>query len=262
MAAGYCPASPGGRTCAGSTGTSAVMVPGEQGPPVPELARRMTLSACRHDPVPAFTPVLTAMPQDGIVLGDVLADSGDAHRVPGNWAVPLRQVGAALIQDLHPHDRGPRGTHQGAIIANGNLYCPATPRTVLELGPLARTATPSQAAAHDAKTTEAARYKLGRLTRDDEDGCHRAQCPAAGKIRCPLRPPSMRLDRGRRNIPRHAAASRPSPSRRTCWPRPRRNTTTRRQPGAAPTHGAPEPSAASPPPRIPPATTSPAAGAA
>jgi len=32
------------------------------------------------------------------------------------------------VQDLHPHDRGPRGTHHGAIIANGNLYCPAIPR--------------------------------------------------------------------------------------------------------------------------------------
>ena len=169
--------------------SAAVMVPDEQGPPVPELARRMTLSSCRHDPVPAFTPVLTAMPADGIPLGDVLADSGYSHRVPGNWASPLRQAGAALVQDLHPHDRGPRGTHQGAVIANGNLYCPAAPRTLLELGPLARAATPEQAARHDAKTAEAARCKLGRLTRDDEDGYHRVQCPAAaGKVRCPLRP--------------------------------------------------------------------------
>jgi hypothetical protein len=190
--------------------SAAVMVPDEQGPPVPELARRMTLSSCRRDPVPAFTPVLTAMPQDGIPLGDVLADSGYAHRLPGNWASPLRRAGAALIQDLHPHDRGPRGTSQGAIIANGNLYCPATPRTLLELGPLARAATPAQAAAHDATTAEAARYKLGRLTRDDEDGCHRVQCPAAaGKIRCPLRPASMALDRDRPEIlapPEHPQA--------------------------------------------------------
>jgi hypothetical protein len=190
--------------------SAAIMVPGEQGPPVPELARRMTLSSCRHDPVPAFTPVLTAMPQDGIPLGDVLADSGYAHRVPGNWASPLRRAGAALIQDLHPHDRGPRGTHQGAIVANGNLYCPATPRILLELGPLARAAAPEQAAAHDAKTAEAARYKLGHLTRDDEDGYHRVRCPAAaGKIRCPLRPASMALDRDRPEIltpPEHPQA--------------------------------------------------------
>jgi hypothetical protein len=176
-------------------------VPDEQGPPVPELARRMTASSCRCDPVPAFASVLTAMPQDGIPLGDVLADSGYSHRVPGNWAVPLRLAGAALVQDLHPHDRGPRGTHEGAVIANGNLYCPAAPRALLELGPLSRAATPAQAAQHDARTVEAARYKLGRLTADDADGYHRVQCPAAaGKVRCPLQPPSMTLDRDRPEI--------------------------------------------------------------
>ena len=181
--------------------SDAVTVPDEHGPPVPELARRMTVSSCRCDPVPAFTPVLTAMPAAGIPLGDVLADSGYSHRVPRNWAAPLRQAGAALIQDLHPHDRGPRGTDQGAVIANGNLYCPCTPRPLLELAPLSRAATPHQAAQHDARTAEAARYKLGRLTSDDADGCHRVQCPAAaGKIRCPLRPASMRLDRDRPEI--------------------------------------------------------------
>ena len=97
--------------------SAAIMVPDEQGPPVPELARRMTLSSCRHDPIPAFTPVLTAMAEDGILLGDVLAGSGYSHRIPQHWAAPLRRAGAALVQDLHPHDRGPKGTHQGAIIA-------------------------------------------------------------------------------------------------------------------------------------------------
>jgi hypothetical protein len=190
--------------------SAAVRVPDDQGPPAPELARRITLSSCRHDPVPAFTPVLTAMPAAGIPLGDILADSGYSHRVPRHWAAPLRAAGAQLIQDLHPQDRGPKGTHQGAVISNGNLYCPAVPRTLLELGPLSRTATREQAAAHDAKTAEAARYKLSRLTRDDEDGYHRAQCPAAtGKIRCPLRPPSMLLDRDRPEIlqpPEHPQA--------------------------------------------------------
>ena len=173
----------------------------ENGPAVPEPARRATLSSCRHDPVRALVPVLTQMPGQGIPLGDVLADSGYAHRHADAWALPLRAAGAQLVQDLHPHDRGPKGTHDGAIIANGNLYCPATPRTLLELGPLPRDTTPEQAATHDAKTSELARYKLGRLTRDDEDGYHRVACPAAmGKIRCPLRPPSMTLDRDRPEI--------------------------------------------------------------
>jgi hypothetical protein len=150
------------------------------------------------------------MPAAGIPLGDILADSGYSHRVPQNWASPLRAAGAALVQDLHPHDRGTKGTHAGAVIANGSLYCPAAPRSLLGLGPLARTATPAQAAQHDARTAEAARYKLGRITRDDEDGYHRVQCPAAmGKIRCPLRPASMTLDRDRPEIlqpPEHPPA--------------------------------------------------------
>jgi hypothetical protein len=178
--------------------SDAITVPDEHGPPVPELARRTTVSSCRHDPVPAFTPVLTALPGHGIPLGDVLADSGYSHRIPPHWASPLRAAGAQLVQDLHPHDRGPKGTHEGAVISNGNLYCPVTPRSLLELGPLARTATKEQAADHDRKTSELARYKLGRLTADDADGYHRVQCPAAaGKVRCPLRPASMTLDRDR-----------------------------------------------------------------
>jgi hypothetical protein len=132
--------------------SAAVTVPDEHGPPVPEFARRLTVSSCRHDPVPAFTPVLTALPGHGIPLGDVLADSGYSHRIPRHWASPLRAAGAQLVQDLHPHDRGPKGTHEGAVISNGNLYCPATPRPLLELGPLARTATKEQAADHDRKT--------------------------------------------------------------------------------------------------------------
>jgi hypothetical protein len=181
--------------------SAGVMMPEENGPAVPEFARRAAISSCRHDPVRAFAPVLTAMPGQQIPLGDILDDSGYAHRDAGAWAIPLRAAGAQLVQDLHPHDRGPKGTHDGAIIANGNLYCPRTPRPLLELGPLARTATTEQAADHDRKTAELARYKLGRLTADDPDGYHRVACPAAmGKIRCPLRPASMRLGRSRPEI--------------------------------------------------------------
>jgi hypothetical protein len=190
--------------------SAAIMVPDEKGPAVPELARRMTLSSCRHDPVPAFTPVLTAMPAAGIGLGDILADSGYSHRIPGNWAIPLRLAGAQLIQELHPHDRGPKGTHAGAVIANGNLYCPCTPRPLLELGPLAPGAAKDQAADWERRTAELGRHKLGRLTADDAGGYCRVQCPAVtGKIRCPLRPASMILDRDRPEIlqpPEHPQA--------------------------------------------------------
>jgi hypothetical protein len=181
--------------------SAAAMVAEENGPAVPELARRMTLTSCHLDPARALVPVLLRMAAAGTALGDVLADSGYAHRDATAWAIPLRAAGAQLIHDLHPHDRGPRGTHYGAIIANGNLYCPQTPQLLLELGPLPPGATIEETSAHDARTAELARHKLGRLTASDADGYQRVTCPAAaGKIRCPLRPESMTLHRDRPEI--------------------------------------------------------------
>jgi hypothetical protein len=181
--------------------SAAVMVARDNGQPVPELARRITVCSSAHDPPAELAGVLTAMPADGIALGDVIADSGYSHRVPETWADPLRSAGAQLVHDLHPSDRGPRGTHHGAIIASGNLYCPVTPRPLLDLVPLAPGAAADDIAAHDQKTAELARYKLGVHAGDDAGGYRRHACPAtAGKIRCPLKPASMTLDRSRPEI--------------------------------------------------------------
>ncbi len=177
---------------------------------VAELVRRMCLTSCHVDPPPAFAKVLVAMAESGIALGDVICDSGYAHRVPEHWALPLRLVGADLVMDLHPHDRGTKGTHQGAICYNGNLYCPATPAPLFDLEPLSRRASKDEIAAHDEKAAELARYKLGRITADDPDGYHRVGCPAVmGKVRCPLKEASMGQYAGRPEIlsaPEHPPA--------------------------------------------------------
>src|SRR6266704_2583119 len=79
--------------------------------------------------------------------------------------------------------------------------CPQTPRTLLELSPLPPGAAPDAVASHDQQAAELARHKLGRHAADDADGYHRVMCPAAmGKIRCPLRPASMTLNRDRPEI--------------------------------------------------------------
>jgi hypothetical protein len=177
------------------------MVKDDNAPAVPELARRITVCSSAHDPAAALAGVLTSMPASGIALGDIIADSGYSHRKAGTWALPLRQAGASLVQDLHPNDRGPRGTHGGAVIANGNLYCPATPQALLQLIPLPPGAAPADTTTHNQQTAELARHKLGVHTSEDTDGYRRHTCPAvAGKIRCPLRPASMTLDRNRPEI--------------------------------------------------------------
>ena len=181
--------------------SAATMVNDEAGPAVPELVRRATLSSCRLDPVPAFVPALADMAASGVALGDVLADSGYAHRVAEHWALPLRAAGAEIVTDLHPADRGPRGTFAGAICCNGNLYCPAAPPALLALVPLPRDASAPEIAAHDQATAELAHYKLGRIGADDKDGYHRVTCPAVmGKMRCPRRPASMTLSHQRPTV--------------------------------------------------------------
>lgn len=174
--------------------SAATMVREEGGPAVAELARRVLLTSCHLDPAAAVVPVLLRLAGSGVALGDVLADSGYAHRLPERFALPLRAAGAALVVDLHPSDRGPKGTHAGAVICNGNLYCPATPTALLSLGPLGRSADDVTTAAHDRQAEELARYKLGPVTAADPDGYRRVACPATtGKLRCPLRPGSMAL---------------------------------------------------------------------
>ena len=179
----------------GFYGQVATMVRDEGGPPVPELVRRSAFDAPSTDPAALMAQTLGQAYDEGVPPGDVLSDCGYSNREPQNFALPLRRRGAELVMDLHPNDRGQKGTFAGAVIANGNLYCPSTPKALLELGPLGKGAGEAETAAHDARTRELARYKLGRVSRDDEDGSHRVMCPAEmGKIRCPLRVESMTLD--------------------------------------------------------------------
>jgi hypothetical protein len=173
----------------------------EDGPEVPELVRRILVTSCNLDPPPALVPVIERMHAGGVRVGDLLADSGYAHRRAESWALPLRRLGAQLVQDLHPHDRGRKGTHMGAILANGALYCPATPSPLLEISPLALGASEQQQTAHDQNSTELSRYKLAPLTGYDPDGYRRVACPAAeGKLRCPLRPQSLALPHERPEV--------------------------------------------------------------
>jgi hypothetical protein len=137
----------------------ATMVNDEGGPQTPELVRRLLVTSCHLDPPPAFVRVLGSMAAAGVTLGDLLADSGYAHRSATHWALPLRAMGASLVQDLHPHDGGMQGTFEGAICFNGNLYCPATPKGLFDIGPLNRQASEKETAEHDKRTAELARYE-------------------------------------------------------------------------------------------------------
>ena len=170
------------------------MVRDDAGAQVPELVRRMVLTSPDHDPVPALVEVLERLVFSGVAIGDVVADSGYAYRLPEHFALRMRALGASLVMDLHPNDRGTRGTHGGAICFNGALYCPATPSALFRIEPLSRQASEEETRVHDAHSGELSRYKLGKTSAQDADGYHRVACPAVlGKLRCPAREASMAL---------------------------------------------------------------------
>jgi len=172
----------------------ATMVRDEGGARVPELVRRIAVHAPAVDPAAVMAQTLVRLSGDGIALGDVLADCGYSNRVPQTFAAPLRRAGANLVMDLHPGDRGRHGTFEGAIAANGALFCPATPAPLLDLGPLKRGASEEETAAHDARFAELMRYKFCALSAPDDDGYQRVICPAAaGKVRCPHKAASLSL---------------------------------------------------------------------
>ena len=255
--------------CSSATTSRRHHDPRRDGPPVPELTRRITLSSCHADPVRVLTPV--------------------AHPHARGRHPPRRRPRRLRLRPPRPGRLGPPAPRRRRAAGPGPAPArprppghpprrdhrqrqPRTappPRPLLHLGPLPPGATADQIAAHDQQTAELARHKLGRLTADDADGYHRVTCPAAtGKLRCPLRPASMTLTTSRPEIltpPEHPPAcctqqtlTVPPDSR----PRPGKNTTTPRRRTGAPTPGAPPPNEASPPSKTRPPTPSPAAGAA
>ena len=148
--------------------------------------------------------VLVRAGEEGLLLKDVLCDCGYSNRDPQSFARPLRDAGARLVMDLHPNDRGPRGTFEGAVICNGQLYCPMTPPGLLRLFPLFAGSELDQAVDHDRKCEELARYRFSIVTAPDGEGYQRFSCPAAtGKCRCVLRPTSLALSHDHPSVSDH-----------------------------------------------------------
>ena len=130
----------------------------------------------------------------GVPHGDVLADCGYSNRSPENFARPIRRAARTSPSTCTQRTAARREPTKEPLSRTGTCFVRALPTPLLELG-RSKEAPASETAIHDARSAELARYKLGRVSRDSEDGSHRVMCPALlGKVRCPLRAESMSLD--------------------------------------------------------------------
>ena len=160
--------------------------------PDPELIYRVVVKSASIEPADEMAGPLERMAASGKGPSDVLADCGYSFKT--GFSRRLRNIGAEPVMDLHPFDRGPKGTFEGAVCANGSLYCPCVPERLLALGPLVRGAPEKAMAAHDRSCAELEHYRLAPLARPDKEGYERVMCPAAaGKLRCPLVEASLNL---------------------------------------------------------------------
>ena len=249
----------------------ATMVGEEDGAAVPEAGAPHPAGQLPRRPAASLRSwSWTEMVASGVGLGDVLADSGYAHRVAEHWALPLRALGANLVMDLHPHDRGTQGTHHGAICFNGNLYCPAHPKRSLH--PWARWRAErvhkrSRSTTTDPPSWPATSWAPSRPTTPTAFTASPAPpCWA----RCAVRgDPNQWRSRvvgprssSRLSSLRPAARKRLSPSPRASTPRPGKSMTTRAGPIAFPMAAARRPSDPTPRSKILPPTTSPVVGVA
>jgi len=170
----------------------AVIAPKEGGTPGPELICRVVVKSASIEPADEMAGLLERMAASGTGPSDVLADCGYSFKV--GFARRLRNIGADPVMDLHPFDRGPKGTFEGTLCANGSLYCPCVPERLLSLGPLVRGSPEEVVASHDRSCAELERYRFAPLARADAEGYERVMCPAsAGKLRCPLVEASLNL---------------------------------------------------------------------
>jgi hypothetical protein len=85
-----------------------------------ELISRVVVKSAGIEPADEMAELLERMASSGKGPSDVLADCGYSFK--NGFSRRLRSIGAEPVMDLHPFDRGPKGTFEGAICANGSLY--------------------------------------------------------------------------------------------------------------------------------------------
>ncbi len=177
----------------------AVMVNAEDGPPIPELVRRLDLAPANANHPQLSLELLRRMVADGTPPGDLIADAAYPHKV--EWTMTVTAFGFAPVIDLHPNDRGRKGGHQGATVCDGLLLCPATPQALITPPKPGESTGPEEKQRLLGLADERTRYTFMTKGTADADGYRRYKCPAAGrKVRCPLVPTSMTLPRDRPTI--------------------------------------------------------------
>jgi len=158
--------------------------------PVPCLAERIVVTPASTNCAEAVLPAIARMRDEGLRLREVIADRGYTYKT--GWSRGLRALDVDSVLDLHPTQLGARGSHGGARFIAGVPHCPATPDAFDTIPRPERLAAALALDVFLGQINTREQWALRRVAGPDSSGSERYECPArAGKLRCPLVPPSM-----------------------------------------------------------------------
>lgn len=157
----------------------------------PQLALGLVLDTPGKRIGPNAVHSLAQLAPFGLPAGLLAADRAYTDQTTENFAQPVRTMGYQLVLDYKQQYRGVQGTHQGALLVDGSLACPAMPH-VLAHATTGLTDKAVRAIDESGELREriAARepYFLKLKESADERGAIRLQCPASGPspaVTCP-----------------------------------------------------------------------------
>lgn len=162
----------------------------------PEIAASMRVAAA-HDMdgvAPALIDMVDSMQHAGLPVERVIVDRGYSMRTAERWLVPLSDRGVFASFDLPHYQFGRRGTHHGAVIMNGEMYCPHMPDELVNVQIPGSSSPPSVWKDYHAAKASLDQYKFRRRGKLTPSLKMRVDCPArAGTCRCPLVPSSQSI---------------------------------------------------------------------
>ncbi len=149
----------------------------------PQLALGLVLDTPGKRIGPNAVHSLARLSPFGFPTGLLAADRAYTDQITEHFARPVRTIGYQLVLDYKQQHRGVQGTHQGALLVDGSLVCPAMPdalaRATAGLDDRAVRGIDDSPKLSDLIAAREP-YFLRLKESADQRGAIRLQCPASG----------------------------------------------------------------------------------
>lgn len=168
----------------------------------PNLALGLALTRPGEDPGGTGARVLASVVARGHRPGHLGADRAYTAALPERFHLPVAALGYSIVMDYRIDQLGIQANSGGAVLVEGNWYCPSMPEALVAATADLRAGTIDRVT-YQTHIAARADYRLKRKDGPDADGYERLACPATGShpcLMCPLRESSLSPRDGRTKV--------------------------------------------------------------